>query len=268
MRPHPTVEAVADAYLSLADEAAPGVIEGLYLSGSTALDDYRPGSSDVDFAAVVAAPPDDSLAETLRAVHERLIGRFPAPHFDGTYVTWEELASHPDDVPPGPSTHMGVFARADDFSRDLVTWHTLAQCGVAIRGPRAPRIAVDPEGLKRWVRGNLDTYWRGWLRDGGDPVSPRGQGMLSDYGTMWCVAGVGRMRYTLDTGGVTSKRGGCEHARAVLDSRWRRILDEALRIRADAGGSSLYDDPAARRDDVLAYMEVILADARAGGAGG
>jgi predicted nucleotidyltransferase len=40
------------AYARLVDDQLPGRIRGLYLHGSLALGDYRPGRSDVDFVAV------------------------------------------------------------------------------------------------------------------------------------------------------------------------------------------------------------------------
>jgi hypothetical protein len=49
------VDRVVTRYLALVDAAAPGVVEGLYLVGSVALDDFHPRASDVDFIAVPTA---------------------------------------------------------------------------------------------------------------------------------------------------------------------------------------------------------------------
>jgi hypothetical protein len=46
------VEHVLHRYLMWVDNVLPGLVEGLYLIGSTALSDYQPGVSDVDFIAV------------------------------------------------------------------------------------------------------------------------------------------------------------------------------------------------------------------------
>jgi hypothetical protein len=45
------VRRVCAAYLDRADRLAPGLVEGLYLEGSIALGDYRPGVRDIDFVA-------------------------------------------------------------------------------------------------------------------------------------------------------------------------------------------------------------------------
>ena len=71
------------------DEVAPGVIEGLYLVGSVALDDWR-SSSDIDVIAVVADPSDPDLPGDLAAAHalvrERVSTPIDAPTWRG--VTW------------------------------------------------------------------------------------------------------------------------------------------------------------------------------------
>jgi len=49
------VAQVCGAYLELADRHAPGLVEGLYLQGSVALADYRPGISDIGRRGCAAA---------------------------------------------------------------------------------------------------------------------------------------------------------------------------------------------------------------------
>jgi hypothetical protein len=53
---HPLARQLVAEYLGLADAHLPGVVEGLYLVGSIALDDFQ--ASDVDF---VASPPTSSM---------------------------------------------------------------------------------------------------------------------------------------------------------------------------------------------------------------
>jgi hypothetical protein len=48
----PLVTTIVDAYLDALDTDAPGLITGLYLTGSAALNDFRPRTSDIDFVAV------------------------------------------------------------------------------------------------------------------------------------------------------------------------------------------------------------------------
>jgi hypothetical protein len=52
---HPAIAARVARYLALLDGVLPGSLDGLYLVGSTALGDFQPGSSDIDFVAFVIA---------------------------------------------------------------------------------------------------------------------------------------------------------------------------------------------------------------------
>ena len=58
---------VADLALALAEVAA-----GLYVGGSVAARDYRPGVSDIDAVALLSAPPSPATRLDLTAVHTRL----------------------------------------------------------------------------------------------------------------------------------------------------------------------------------------------------
>ena len=56
LRLPPPVDDIVSGYLELAHLEAPGLIQGLYLVGSVALDDFRPRTSDIDFVAVTGPP--------------------------------------------------------------------------------------------------------------------------------------------------------------------------------------------------------------------
>src|SRR5215208_4694587 len=91
------VQDVVGHYLDALDEVAPGLVDALYLTGSVALDDFRPGRSDIDFLAVTAAPLDGDARGALRRVHARLTTLRRRPYFDGSYVTWQDLRANPAD---------------------------------------------------------------------------------------------------------------------------------------------------------------------------
>src|SRR4029453_19025868 len=93
---------------ALVDGRLPGVIDGLYLVGSLALDDYRAGQSDIDFVAVTRDPLDDAACDQLQLVHTELR---PPLNFDGVYVTCDELAADPA-AARAPSAHQGRVSRA------------------------------------------------------------------------------------------------------------------------------------------------------------
>ncbi|MFF2662049.1 nucleotidyltransferase domain-containing protein [Kitasatospora sp. NPDC058032] len=264
MTVHPLVHEIADAYLALADAASPGLVEGLYVVGSTALDDFHPARSDIDFVAVTADPVTAEQLGGLERAHALLAVRYPRPAFDGPYLTWDELAGPPAQAPPGPHVFGGTVRHRVASDRTPVLWHTLARHGVTLCGPRAQELMIDtnPEELAGWTVANLEEYWRPWWRRSSRLASRPGLACLNGSGPVWGVLGVSRLHYTLATGRIASKRGAGEYARAVFDERWHRIVDECLRIRAGGRGRSLYPNPFVRRADALAFMDMAIESAR------
>ncbi|GAT70981.1 DNA polymerase III subunit beta [Planomonospora sphaerica] len=289
------VEDVIATYLRAIDAEADGLIEGLYLEGSVALGDFRPRTSDIDFVAVTAASPQGAALAALERVHARLRYRWPRPFFDGVYLTWDDLRAGPASVGSRLHSHEGRL-HTDAGPVSPVTWHTIADHGVICRGP-APAVLDlwrDPRALAAWTDDNLDRYWRRLCERACRPLSAWGLAAQSPYGAVWVVTGVARLHYTLATGGITSKDGAGRYALETFPARWHHVINEALRIRrADrarpapssliAGLAeflpvgftrdrrSLYATPQARRRDVLAFAEAVIADAHrlhSGGRGG
>jgi len=255
------VKDVVGAYLHLADAEAPGLIEGLYLTGSAVLNDFRPHTSDIDFVTVTATPLDKAAIAALAKARARLRKRFPQPLFDELYVTWDELKHEP---------HGACNA---------VTWQTVAHHGIACRGPRPVdlEIRTDPQALTRWTLHNLDTYWRPLLDRSFRFLSPRSWMALTGYGAVWIVLGITRLHYTLATGGIISKEGAGLYALRTFPEKWHKVVNECLRIRradqarpdvasaiAELFGQhdeSLYSTQLSRRRDVLAFGKMVISEA-------
>ncbi|MDQ3856750.1 MAG: DUF4111 domain-containing protein, partial [Chloroflexota bacterium] len=230
-----------ETYIHTVDATAPGLLEGLYLVGSVALGDYRPHESDLDFIAVVPDRPSVEALPVLRHIHAQLRARYRRPHFDGVYVTSEDLGRNPALAGPVPSAHEGRVQWGRS-GLDPIAWHTLARNGVALRGPEAADLAVwtDSDALRAWTLDNLRSYWRPWHRRFSRPLSIEGLAALGAWAPAWGVLGVSRLHYTLLTGEIISKEGAGIHALSAFPPRWQRIIEECLRIRRGRHGSSLY----------------------------
>lgn len=260
----PLVREVTDAYLAK-DTEAPGLVEGLYLTGSVALADFHLKSSDIDFVAITSISCDPMGVTALERVHTQLAARYRHPFFDGPYVTWDQLAHDLRHVDPGPHAHEGhVWPRARN-ERHPVTWYTLARHGIAIRGPRRTEIAIwtNPAALAAWTRGNLQQYWRPWHRRHARLLSKPGLLCLGAWGPAWGVLGISRLHYTLTTGEITSKKGAGQYALDRFPAHWHRIINECLRIRAGVAARSPYGNRLTRRHDALAFMDMAIEDALA-----
>lgn len=259
---HPDVSTVVAAYLAAVDAAQPGLVTALYIGGSVPLGDFRPHESDIDFFAITSRPPD---TEALTAVHTTLGRTHPRPHFDGLYLTWDELAAGPLAHPSGPHVSQHRFAPTGGFERNPVSWHILAAHGITVRGPALSEIPVwtDDAALRDYCRRNLDEYWRPQPTTIRDALTA---GQTIDEPTMrfaaaYCALGVPRLHYTLATGDITTKADAGKYARKLWPN-WTPVIDECLRFRAAQPPSPTYPDPTPLLSGALDFAESVAADAR------
>jgi len=195
------------AYLDAADERVPGLVTGVYGYGSLALDDWRPGVSDVDLLIITSRPCSAADLDALESAHTAI----PAsPPLDVVYVpaSWLELSPLPDDQRATPYWLEGVLHRDEECGLlTPVMWSQVTRYGQVFRG-KPLTVAVDPERVRRYNLENLRSYWAtfpGWLRTSlseADPGAPFDPTMLA-----WVVLGPPRLHYTLATGDITSKAG-------------------------------------------------------------
>ncbi len=260
---HPHVQTLAEAFLRNVDEVAPGLVEGLYLTGSVALGDFRPHSSDVDFVVVTARQLTDTDCDLLRRAHARTRALFPRPQFNGIHVVWNDLTDDPMSCGPVASVLGGRFRNRAGADVNPVNWHVLAERGVTIRGPLPVELDVwdERESLRAWCLGSLDEQWRRWRAKAGRLVTPRGLAALGSLAPSWSVLSVSRLHFTLRTSEITSKSGAGRYALHAFPERWQTIVNECLRVRRNTTMPSLYESALARRRAALDYIEMVLDDA-------
>lgn len=219
-------------WLDVHDRVAPGLIEGLYAVGSIALDDWQP-RSDIDIVAVTADPATEADAELLELAHAEFIRVHDGPAVDGPVLAWGDLA-----VPPVPVlrpwTLDGEFHHDGEcFEINPVTWYTLAEYGVVVRGQPAADlgVAVAVDERRAFVRENVDTYWRIARDDLARAAGTPDRSAFPAVVVEWCALGVARMLVTFETGDVASKTVAGEWTAERLPSH-AALLRAAIDIRA------------------------------------
>jgi Nucleotidyltransferase domain len=228
------VASALGTYLEILDSAAPGLVEGLYVVGSYALDDWQPDRSDIDIVAVMAEPASDEDFGALRTVHALLDERQPHPRIDGPYVAWGDLISAPATGLHRPWALDGELHHDGDcFEINPVTWYTLATYGVTVRGPLIEKLNVwhEVEERVRFVIANLSTYWH-QLADSVVEACEEPAASFDLASFEWCALGALRLHYTAFTGDVTSKRGAGEYGMVVTPNYMHGVLGVALEARA------------------------------------
>jgi hypothetical protein len=258
-----TVQTALSKYLDVVDSVDPGLVEGLYVIGSFALDDWVSGTSDVDIVAVTAEPATDEDFGSLRTAHALLGELLQLPHIDGPYLAWGDLVVEPATGLHRPWTlHGELHHDGDCFEINPITWYTLATYGVTVRGP-APEglgIPTDVDARIRFVVDNLQSYWS-VVADQVAAASEGDEGRAFDAASfVWCALGALRLHYTAFTGDVTSKRGAGEYGLRVTPARFHPMLRAALAMRA---AGEVGEVPVSMMVDAAAVIRWVVDDVTA-----
>jgi Domain of unknown function (DUF4111) len=251
------VNDVTSQFLSLVDDRAPGLVQGLYLRGSLGFGEYFECQSDVDFTAVLSARPDADQVAVLAAAHGAVFEAHPKPHFDGFHVLREDLARPPDQCPDVPVMFDGAFKPGARTDMNPVSWHELARHGLTVRGPALSEREVwtDDAALRAFSHGNLSSYWAGVA----DSLVMHPVEAGEPWLVAWSVLGVSRLHHLLATGTLTSKSGAGRYALTAFGPQWHRIIREALRARERPVDVSSYDgELEARGRDTTAFTVMAI----------
>jgi hypothetical protein len=235
-----------ETYLSALDSVLPAdAVEGVYLTGSAALGDYRHGHSDLDILTLTTRVLSEEELSALEQMHKTLeSGR--QPHADAVYVAREHLGKLPPEDAAGHGFVVDGEFRRGASSQDLVTWANLDQCGIAVRGPEAKALnaAPDPGEFKAWTRGNLEGYWRMRALQVRQAISEHApdEEFLA-YFAVWLATGPGRLHRTIATGEIISKTRSADytaelfpaHAKLLKRIKASRLGDDSTRFTMNDG---------------------------------
>jgi hypothetical protein len=247
-------EDLAAAYLKLADEALPGEIGGLYLTGSLPLGDYRPGTSDIDGVVIVASPVTD--ASVVQDVHAALPDK---PYFDVTYLTAEDLAAPPDPTKKVVFVMNGQLSAKVGGPASPVLWSEMARQSIAVREVPGLVVHDDHQALVDYTRDNLTSYWEPLLGqlEAGATTRPDDE-VLESWVIPWFVLGIPRLHALLSTGDIVSKTAAGEHALTHFPA-YAELINRCLGSRAGAAHTfTVADVPS-----TLTFGREVIADARA-----
>jgi hypothetical protein len=222
----------------------------MYLTGSLALGDFDPHTSDIDFIVLtdVALSPD--LIEALREMHERFSTSSSAwaDKIEAVYVPPEAL--HPVPVPPAsyPQVEKGrpLFV-APLESGWIFQCYTLWAHGVTAAGPDIRPLVgpVDPDDMRRaaapiaelWLeQARHDPTWPVWVYERGHQA--------------FVVLTLCRLLYTLHSGSVASKPAAARWAVQTLEPRWAALIERSL---AEQHGNG--ETPASEVADTIALVQ-------------
>ncbi len=229
---------LARRHAALLDQHLPGVLRGVYLVGSVALGDHRPGRSDVDTVTVVGRELVPADAPSLRAVHAALSPDAVGVAYDTTYVPVAWLAAVPSKEPVTPFSLDGVLhLDGSAFQVNPVTWVELGG-SVAAVGPEPAELEVADvsEPLQQWLVQNLRCYWGPSAARMREELLTRPVDQEANpEAVAWHVLGAARLHATLTTGRILSKTEAGDHAA----STWPRHVTLCRRAQAWRAGDDV-----------------------------
>jgi hypothetical protein len=252
----PPIADVTNCFLEEVDSRLPDRLTGLFLHGSICWGEFFSGS-DIDFVGLWDGLPTGSDLDLLQAAHESTKRRLDVPTFDGFHCTAADLAASPAQIPHRPVFYRDAFDPEGTIDINLVTWHELAERPVVIRG-QVPPVYTNLDELIGFTRSNLDTYWRGVIKQ----VEEAGIKAFGEHddSIAWVGLGPARLHHLIITRELTSKSGAGRYVGESPDLRWNKIGREALRLREDPGSPSLYDDLAQRGRDTYDLLMWLVQD--------
>jgi streptomycin 3"-adenylyltransferase len=215
----------AAAHLARLDALAPGQVSAVHVIGSAVLDDYHPGTSDLDLVIELAHDPSEADLRVLLDAHVGVGAKV-----EGTYVASGKLG---DPAPIASLISDGVVHFASK-KLHAVTRLQLANYAATIRGA-APAIEADVPAAQDFCRRNLVEYWQDWLT-GGPRIMLRYAPAPLTPGWLWTVAWVGlgpaRLWRTINTGEIVSK----SRAGELAAEHWPDLGEQLLDIVAERAG--------------------------------
>ncbi len=229
MTPYPDVNAVLHDFLTNVQAVLGDHFLGMYLSGSLALGDFSPDSSDIDFVVVTDAELPDDLLPALQAIHARFnaSGSPWATEVEAVYIPRDALRRYDTAHARHPHIERGANEMLDMDQLDtawILQRHILREHGAVVAGP-APRTLIDPvqpQDMRRAAAAQMRGWWGTMLHDPA-PLHRTELGYQA-----YAVLTMCRMLYTLDTGSVASKPVAARWAQRALGRQWTTLIERAL----------------------------------------
>lgn len=240
----------------------------IYLYGSTVLDAYVPGKSDIDFIVVLRQPTSEADFQAIRQAHEEVELQIPGFTIMGAYLPEGDLGKPAQDILRFP-TYYDRQLHWDGRGADInsVTWWLLLHFGVCVYGQALPlRYDISKKELIDYVTTNMNTYWVNWihrLQEKQQEASRHLAAVLDerelDETVEWCVLGMLRQYYTLREGTITSKLGAAEYGLRVAPKTWHGLIREAAAIK-NKEPQRFYSHSLTRLGDLIELLKWIHAE--------
>jgi hypothetical protein len=215
---HPEVDALLDLLHRRIEACLGPGLRALYVTGSLVTGDFDLEVSDVDLLAVTSGPLDQREIDALAAMHGDLEEAEPrwTNRIEVAYLSADALRTFRTSTSTMAVTSPGEPFHTKPAGLDwLLNWHAVRERGVALRGP-PPDALIGPisddevaDALREaveWRRTRVPTHRNGQV---------------------FTILTMCRALYTIEVGGLTSKRRAAAWAAGALPE-WAGLIEGAL----------------------------------------
>ncbi|MDQ5972418.1 MAG: hypothetical protein QG553_577 [Patescibacteria group bacterium] len=179
---------------------------GLYLTGSLTYGDFEPGSSDIDFLAVLENEPSMAEVESIKALHKEIAKAVPlwAKRLEGSYLS-KDLLSIDRPVKERPYVNNGEVKLCLYGNEWIINLYALQEAGITLIG--RPLADILPEVKIGQVRqASLLDLKDDWLPKLNDSKAFDQPDYDSSHIKAYTVLTMCRILHRANNDGVASKR--------------------------------------------------------------
>ncbi len=222
----PEVRAIVDELRRGITSALGTNLVGLYLTGSLTYGDFDPGSSDIDYLAVLRRPLAPPERDALADLHREIGEQYPAwrERIEGSYVTASMLLSVEPPAEPRPYVNGGTFWDPEPrYGNEwLINRYALQECGIALAGPAFSDL-VPPVSVTDVRAASARDLVEEWLLQLDDPAF-----LPDSHHQAYVTLTMCRILHRHANDEVVSKRQAAVWARDRLEPRLQDLIDAAL----------------------------------------
>jgi hypothetical protein len=225
--PYPDVNYVIETLADGLKEALGEKLIGLYLIGSLTYGDFDPGSSDIDFIAVLQSEVTPEERQGIREAHRQATAEEPVweTRTECSYITARMLGSI--DPPPQPRPYVnqgGMWDPDPEYGYEwLMNQHAMRTRGIAVVGPE-PAELIPPIPIELVREASRKDFRKEWLPLLDDPSY-----LDIDHHQAFVMLTLCRVLHRDKSDAVVSKREASAWAKAENGDRWRALIERAER---------------------------------------
>ncbi|WP_214627221.1 nucleotidyltransferase domain-containing protein [Paenibacillus agaridevorans] len=244
-------------------------VVSVYVYGSTALNAFIEGSSDIDFLVFVNRKLTPSDIRLIEDAHKEVEPTLFGLDIMGAYIRQEDAGKSVGEIPPVPTYFDRKMQSDGDGDLNPITWWLLQRHGICVHGQRLSfDFEISSEALIQYVIENMNSYWAAWIArleqnlhssDMNEHTVPVEQ---LDFAVEWCTLGMLRQFYTIREHGVTSKIAAGEYGLTQLPERWHGLIREAIAIKRREDARQ-YASQLKRLHDLVELLRLIHTESNA-----